>query len=118
MKKIVLFAFLSLIVFSCTKRLEVNQDKYFEQTNWSGDNSAAGTPGWIGSGPMHLELRTDGRAFLYPGSGDIVYSGTYKIRGKKLKVNINDFSLSYDFLIISGTELKGSGGEMLKLKER
>lgn len=100
-------ALIGIILFlSCSKRLEVNENIVFMQVNGGGYGEY--------SGPMHIELRPDGRAFFYPGSGDIVWSGYYKISGKKLKYKDDGFETRYTFEIVSGTELKGENGEVLK----
>ncbi|MCD2425319.1 hypothetical protein LQ567_21210 [Niabella pedocola] len=93
---------------SCSKKLEVNENIVFKQVNFSGYGEY--------SGAMHIELRPDGRAFFYPGGSDIVWSGHYKISGKKLKYEYDAFETGYTFEIVSGTELKGEDGEILKIE--
>ncbi|WP_026309813.1 hypothetical protein [Niabella aurantiaca] len=101
------FALIGVMLFlSCSKKLDVNEDMTFTQVNGSGYGEY--------SGPMHIELRSDGRAFFYPGSGDIVWDGYYKIKGGKLKYKDPNRETGYTFEIISETELKGERGEVLK----
>lgn len=107
---------LAFLVTGCKKKLDVKEDKYFEQVNWV-DPGGERDP-IAGTGPMHLELRKNGQAFLYPGSGDIVWDGTYKISGDKLKVTITGMNQSYKFSILSNEELKAESGELLHLKNR
>jgi len=88
---------------------------YFKQVNWvepPGERDPI-----AGVAPMHLELRTDGRVFLYPGSGDIVWDGSYKVTTKKIKVTLKSIDTSYEFEVKSSTELKGPSGEILRLEE-
>ncbi|GAB3415725.1 hypothetical protein GCM10027516_07720 [Niabella aquatica] len=101
---------------SCKKALDVKQDMYFEQVNWV-DPGGERDP-IAGAGPMHLELKANGFAGLYPGSGDIVGSGTYRVKGKKVKVKVDHIGRTYyEFKINSPTELTGPEGEVLRLKE-
>lgn len=95
-----------VLLLSCSKKLDVNEEMTFMQVNGGGYGEY--------SGPMHIGLRPDGRAFFYPGSGDIVWDGYYKIKGKKLKYMDRDRDTDYTFEIISETELKGERGEVLK----
>lgn len=77
---------------SCSKKLDVKEEMLFEQVNGSGYGEY--------SGPMHIELRPDGRAFFYPGSGNIVWDGYYKVWGKKLKYMDRDRETGYTFEIV------------------
>jgi len=105
----VLFLFI-LITNGCKKDLLiVNEEKEYLQVNHVPNNAYDG--GWS------LTLRPNGVADVLPG-GDIVYRGTYKINGSKIKVKTEQNSGSYTFEIISETEIKEKEfGTLLKLKQ-
>lgn len=116
MRKFFVYLSVWMVLLSCSKALDVEKDMYFNQVNWlepPGERDPI-----AGVAPMHLELRTDGRAFLYPGSGDIVWEGSYKVTAKKLKVTLKSIESSYEFHVTSSSELKGPNGEILRLEER
>lgn len=116
MKNIFIYSLIYIALVSCGKALDVKKDMYFKQVNWvepPGERDPI-----AGVAPMHLELRTDGRAFLYPGSGDIVWDGSYKVTHKKIKVVLKSIDKSYEFDVKSSTELMGPDGEVLQLEER
>lgn len=115
MKRFVYLMLPFLFLAACKKRLEVKEDIYFEQVNWV--KPPGGQDPIAGPAPMHLELKANGFAGLYPGSGDIVWDGTYKITNKKIKVHLNAIDRSYEFKINSSTELIGPGDEILRLKK-
>ncbi len=101
---------LTLFIFSlqaCKDALEVNVEKTFmEQGKTSSE---------IGFGGIILTLYPGGRADILYG-GDIVYRGTYKIKGSKLEVkeegNVTKFK------VISDTELRYENNRILKLQNR
>lgn len=67
--------------------------------------------------PFSLTLRSNGTADVLPG-GDIVYGGTYKIKGDKIKVKTEQNEGDYTFRIISKTEIEElEFGKTLILKE-
>jgi len=67
-------------------------------------------------GGWRLTLKPDGVADVNPG-GDIVYRGTYKINGSKIKVKTPQDDRSYTFEIISETEIREKKtGVRLKLR--
>ena len=116
MKSPLVYLLVCIALLSCSKALDVEKDMYFKQVNWvepPGERDPI-----AGVAPMHLELRTDGRAFLYPGSGDIVWDGSYKVTTKKIKVSLKSIDRSYEFNVKSSNELKGPNGELLRLEER
>lgn len=96
--------------FGCKKdQLVVNEEKEFSQVDHVPGNAYDG--GWT------LTLRPDGVADVLPG-GDIVYRGTYKINGSKIKVKTKQNSGSYTFNIISETDIKEKeSGTLLRLKQ-
>lgn len=116
MRKVFVFLLVFIALLSCSKAFHVKKDLYFKQVNWvepPGERDPI-----AGVAPMHLELRTDGRAFLYPGSGDIVWDGSYKVTNKKIKVTLKQIDISYEFDVKSSTGLKGPNGEILRLEEQ
>ena len=103
-------AILFMLLFttsSCKKdKLVVNQEKQYAQSNF--------TPSEYNGGWM-LTLKPDGVAEVLP-TGDIYYRGTYKINGSKISVKTQQNSGSYNFEIISDTEIKEKEfGVLLKL---
>jgi hypothetical protein len=105
---IVLFLFI-LTATSCKKdKLEVNEVKEYSEIGHVAMNAYDG--GWA------LTLKPDGVAEVNPG-GDVIYVGTYKINGSKIKVNTKQNSGSYTFEIISESEIREqSSGVSLGLK--
>lgn len=94
---LVLF-FVILMSTGCKKdQLVVNEEKQYSQVDHVSSNAYDG--GW------GLRLQPDGVADVIPG-GDIIYRGTYKISGSKIKVKTEQNSGSYTFEIISETEIK------------
>ena len=92
---VLLFTF---IISGCKKdKLEVTEEKIFSQVDHVSTNPYDG--GWS------LSLRPDGTAELLPG-GDIVYGGTYKIQGAKIKVKSEPGSQSFTFIIVSDVEIR------------
>lgn len=92
--------FMSVLLFAagCKKdRISVDQVKQYSEVGHVSMNAYDG--GW------GLTLQPDGVADLTPG-GDIVYRGTYKINGSKLKVTTTQNSGSYTFEIISDTQIR------------
>ncbi len=110
MKKLVVLTLLSLFTFlfqACKDALEVDVEKTFvEQGKASSD---------IGFGGIILTLYPDGKAGILYG-GDIVYRGTYKIKGNKLEVK--EEANVTKFKIISDTELRYEENRILKLQNR
>lgn len=87
-----------LFAAGCKKdRITVDQSKQYSQVGHLQMNAYDG--GW------GLTLQPEGVADLSPG-GDIVYRGTYKINGSKLKVTTSQNSGSYTFEIISDTQIR------------
>lgn len=115
MRKIILLFFIIAFFAACRKALDVERRMYFEQVNWV-DKGGVKDP-MVGPAPMTLELSPNGFAGLYPGSGDIVWQGRYRIKGKKIKVDINDMEMKYEFTILSDSEITGPRGEVLHLKD-
>lgn len=115
MRKIFVGALLCIALLSCGKALDVEKDMYFKQVNWVEPPGERDPIAAVA--PMRLELRTDGRAFLYPGSGDIVWDGSYKITSKRIRVTLKSIDSSYEFDVKSATELKGPNGEILQLEQ-
>ena len=104
------FLFLSFIAISSCKKdmLAVNEVKVYSQVNHAPANDYDG--GWS------LTLKPDGTADILP-SGDIIYRGTYKINGSKIKVNTEQNSETYTFDIISEIEIKEKEfGAFLRLR--
>lgn len=94
------FMLAAVIVFfsSCKKdKLMVNEEKEFVQVGHKPTNSYDG--GW------QLTLRPDGIADVLPG-GDIVFRGTYKINGSRIKVKTEQNQAAYTFDILSETDIK------------
>ncbi|MET4080755.1 hypothetical protein ABIB40_000699 [Pedobacter sp. UYP30] len=107
--------FLTLLMLStfstgCKKnQLDVNEEKHYSQVDHVPANAY--------DGGFSLTLQPDGVADVNPG-GDIVYRGTYKINGAKIKVKTPQNSASYTFTIISESEIKENQyGTILKLKQ-
>lgn len=100
-----------LCLMACKKdALEIKEEKEYVQIN-------APEPVFPYEGSIViLTLKPNGKADVLPG-GDIVYRASYKIKGKKIKVEIADVSLRLTFTIVSPTELHGEHGEILKLRE-
>lgn len=105
---ILLISFLT-ITSGCEKdQLHIGAMKQYLQANHTPSNSFDG--GWS------LTLNPDRTADVNPG-GDIVYTGTYKISGSKIKVKTAQNSGTYNFEIINQTEIKEKkSGVILKLK--
>jgi hypothetical protein len=99
-----------LISTGCKKdQLIVNEEKSYSQVDHVATNAYDG--GW------GLTLRPDGIADVAPG-GDIVYRGTYKINGSKIKVKTEQNAGSYTFEIISETEIREKEyGTLLRLNK-
>lgn len=106
---IALFLFI-LTTTSCKKdKLDVKEVKEYSQVDH--------VPGHAYDGGWALTLQPNGVADVLPG-GDIVYRGTYKINGSKIKVKTPQNSGSYTFEIISETEIKEKDyGTLLRLKQ-
>jgi len=102
----VLIAVLGLA--ACKKdALKVDTEKYYVQA------SSAPVTDLLGGG-MSLTLKPNGTADINPG-GDIVWSGTYNISGKKITVKVPDINIKYNFTIVSNDEIHGENGQILKL---
>ena len=106
---IVVFLFI-LTTTGCKKdKLEVNEIKEYREVGHVPVDAYDG--GWA------LTLQPDGVADVNPG-GDILYGGTYKINGSKIKVKTPQNSGSYTFEIISESEIREkSSGVILGLRE-
>ncbi|MCH5597627.1 hypothetical protein [Niabella ginsengisoli] len=115
MRKIYWLLVFCIFFSGCSKALDVEEDMYFEQVNW--EEPPGERDPIAGVAPMHLELKTSGWAGLYPGSGDIVWSGTYKITHRKVKVSLEHRDDTYEFEVKSDQELIGPGGEILHIKK-
>lgn len=105
----IILLLLIITAIGCKKdKLEVNEVKEYSQVDHVPSN--AYDCGWS------LTLQPDGTAEIVP-SGDIIYRGTYKINGSKIKVRTIQDSGSYIFEIISETEIKEKEyGTLLRLK--
>ncbi|RZK38349.1 MAG: hypothetical protein EOO90_22570 [Pedobacter sp.] len=105
----IILLLLIITAIGCKKdKLEVNEVKEYSQVDHVTSNAYDG--GWS------LTLQPDGTAEIVP-SGDIIYRGTYKINGSKIKVRTIQDSGSYIFEIISETEIKEKEyGTVLRLK--
>lgn len=97
-----------LVAGGCKKdKISVDEIKEYEQ-------EVAKVQGVQESG-WWVTLNPDGSADILP-AGDIVYRGTYKINGARLKLKTDQSS--FDFDIISQTEIKEKKyGVTLKLKQ-
>ena len=89
---------LALFCFNACKKdqLSVDGEKEFKEVGHVAMDAYDG--GW------RVTLRPDGVADILPG-GDIVYRGTYKISGDKLKIKTTDGE-TFEFKILSETEIK------------
>lgn len=103
---IILVAITLFCLNACKKdKLSVDQEKEFWEVDHASMNAYDG--GW------RVTLKPDGIADILP-SGDIVYGGTYKIRGDQLKIKTDDET--FEFKILSDTEIKEKEyGTILKL---
>jgi len=103
------FLLLMIVSISACKKdaLEVKQEKEFIQVTLQPATDLAG-------GGIDLILKPDGTANINPG-GDIVWSATYDISGKKITVTVQQTNSKYKFTVISDEEIHGDGGEILKL---
>jgi hypothetical protein len=102
---------LSMIVLltACKKdAMEVKEEKRFVQVN-----AAPSDPMF---GGVSLTLRPNGVGTINPG-GDIVWPASYKIRGNKLSMKVQEINSEFKFTIVSSEELHGSNGEVLKLEK-
>jgi hypothetical protein len=99
-----------LLAVGCKKdQIRVDQTREYRELGHVPANAYDG--GWS------LTLQPDGVAEVNPG-GDIRYSGTYKINGKKIKVKTPQDKGSYTFEIISETELRETkNGATLALRQ-
>jgi hypothetical protein len=89
---------ITLLFTACKKdQLKVDEEKSYFEANHVSAGPYDG--GW------QLTLKPDGVADIAPG-GDIIYRGTYKINGSKIKVKSE--TGAFEFKIISDTELKES----------
>jgi hypothetical protein len=109
------FTFLILGIVSCLMAckkdaLKIKEDKEYIQINAREPVSA------YENSAIYLTLKPNGKADVLPG-GDIVYRASYKIKGKKIKVEIADISLRLTFTIVSPSELHGEHGEVLMLRD-
>jgi len=93
-----LYLAILLLAVGCKKdRISVKQSKQYSEVGH--------VPMDVYDGGWSLTLKPDGVADLNPG-GDIVYRGTYKISGSKLKVVTEQNSGSFIFEIISDTQIR------------
>ena len=95
------FTLITIVAAGCKKdKITIDQEKSFVQVDPPRvvNNSLEG-------GSMHLTLKPDGIADINPG-GDIVYGGTYKIKGDQLKIKVNEFKDDFEFKILSDTDIK------------
>jgi hypothetical protein len=100
-----------LCLNACKKAaLEVKAEKRYAQALTTPATDLAG-------GGMTLTLKPGGTAGINSG-GDIVWSGTYNISGKKITVKVPDMNTTYKFTVISDEEIHGEHGEILKLVSR
>lgn len=97
------------ILAGCKKdQLTIDQTKEYREVGHVPMDAYDG--GW------RLTLQPDGVADVNPG-GDIVYRGTYKINGSRIKVETPQDAGSYTFEIISETEIRErKSGVMLELR--
>src|SRR5690606_16902188 len=105
---VLLVAFI-LLATGCKKdKIEVDVVKEYKEVGHVPTDAYDG--GWS------LILKPNGVADLNPG-GDIVYRGSYKINGAKIKVQTTQNSASYTFEIISETQIREKKyGAILELK--
>ncbi len=104
----ILFAAIMLLSFSACKKdkISVTTEKTYIQANH--------TPSGTYDGGWQLTLTPEGIADIIP-SGDIIYRGTYKVTGDKIKVKSDGGN--FEFKIITETALKeAKNGTILKLK--
>lgn len=102
------FITLSLLAGCEKRKLKVNEEKIYLQENHHSTSDFQYDAGW------QLTLKPNGMADIIP-SGDIVYRGTYQIKGSNLTVKSEQST--FRFKIISGTELKEvKYGVVLRLK--
>lgn len=104
--------FLCLFVISLTLSCKKDQLTINKETTYVQADLVAGQPSL---GGWSITLRPDGTVDIVPG-GDIAYRGTYKINGSTIKVKTSQNSGSFNFTIISTTEIKENQyGTRLKL---
>lgn len=114
MRKILTTVFIALVtvlIISCKKdKLTVDEEQLFLQADFKPLSDFPYNGGW------QLTLKTGGVADIVP-SGDIIYRGTYKVKGDKLSVTTDQSK--FEFLIVSKEELKETKyGVVLKLKKQ
>jgi len=98
---VLFFTLITIIAVGCKKdKITVDQEKSFLQVDppRTVNNSLEG-------GSMHVTLKPGGVADINPG-GDILYRGTYKIKGDQLKIKVSDFKDDFEFKILSETDIK------------
>jgi hypothetical protein len=107
-----LFLFLLTITMGCKKdQLTINEEKVYAQERDPAVTYGPYDGGWS------LTMRPDGVADVLPG-GDIYYRGTYKIKGSKIEVKTEQNNETYNFEIISESEIKEKTyGAILKLRK-
>lgn len=111
MKKSYLSLFVVVYLWGCKKdALKVDEEKEYVQVR-----SAPALD--LVSGGIDLTLKPNGFASICPG-GDIVWSATYDISGKKITIKAKETNTTYRFTIISKDEIHGSNGEVLKIVKR
>ncbi|MEP6612739.1 MAG: hypothetical protein ABJA76_12665 [Mucilaginibacter sp.] len=104
-----LLMFIAVLSLNACKKdaLEIKVEKTYAQAR-----TAPATD--LVEGGITLTLKPDGTAGINPG-GDIVWSSTYDISGKKITVKVRDLNTTYKFTVISDEEIHGEHGEILKL---
>lgn len=108
-----LFIVVLVVATGCKKdKITVDQEKRFVQV----DPPKVPATDNVG-GTMHLTLKPDGIADILP-FGDIVYRGTYKIKGDKLKVEVTDLEDDFEFKILNETDIKLKNTETVLRWER
>lgn len=98
---VLFFALITIAAVGCKKdKITVDEEKSFVQVDppRTVNNTLEG-------GSMHVTLKPDGVAEINPG-GDILYRGTYKIKGDQLKIKVSDFKDDFEFKILSETDIK------------
>lgn len=105
-----IFICLSILVLSGCKKDQLTVEQQMEYSELGHVPTDAYDGGW------RLILQPGGIADVNPG-GDIVYRGSYKVSGSKIKVKTPQNSASYTFEILSDTEIREkSSGVTLGLR--
>lgn len=113
MKAPFLFILLLAIFTTCSKKesLPLCED----ETTYSQVNAPPSTDPIVQYG-YRITLLDDDRVDILPG-GDIVYRGTYSIKGNILEITVAQLDTKFKFTIISDNELHGEHGQIMKRQD-